>query len=433
MTAGVLDYLRQSLVHAVNLSLGPDTGPVHLNFPFRDPLNPDLDESKPVIDEKSLEQAATVQTRPCESVNSLGRIDSVALERLSSHREGIIVVGTVNPPGGDEFFADAVAMIAEKLGWPVLCDVLNPLRHHAGENRALVASYDAALRDQETAARLRPTAVLQIGTLPTSKVLRTWLSGLDAVSFLCSLRPINTDPLHRIATPIYSDAHSLAEEIQHQSVSKEWTETWADLEARTQEALSARIDAIDTLFEGKVAALLSKHLPIGTPVSLASSMSVRYAEYFWSLGSRAYSVFCNRGANGIDGTISTAMGVAHRAKPAVLLAGDLAFLHDANGMLASGELNGSLTIVLINNQGGGIFEHLPIASMDPPFEKYFATPQAVKPAKLCEAYGVQHQMVSDWDALLDSIAQLPKHGLRVLELVTDRKADRETLREILTI
>jgi 2-succinyl-5-enolpyruvyl-6-hydroxy-3-cyclohexene-1-carboxylate synthase len=429
----MLDYLRQSLVHAVNLSLGPDAGPVHLNFPFRDPLSPELEDPKPVISESSLDRAAAVQLRPCESVHSLGRIDSVLLERLSSHREGVILIGALNPPGGDDLFADTVVMIAEKLGWPVLCDVLNPLRHHVGGNRLLVTSYDAFLRDSETANRIRPTAFLQIGTLPTSKVLRTWLSTLDAVSFLCTLRPINTDPLHGVATPIYSDVHSLAEQIEDQSISKEWIESWADIEVRTRETLSTRVEAVDTLFEGKVSALLSRHLPVGTPVFMASSMSVRYAEYFWAPGSRAYSIFCNRGANGIDGTLGTAMGVAHNAKPAVLLTGDLAFLHDANSMLASGELKGSLTIILINNCGGGIFEHLPIASMDPPFEKYFATPQRVNSAKLCEAYGVEHQNVSDWDGLLKAIRQLPKAGLRVLELFTDRKADRETLRKTLAL
>jgi 2-succinyl-5-enolpyruvyl-6-hydroxy-3-cyclohexene-1-carboxylate synthase len=430
---GMLDYLRQSLVHAVNLSLGPDAGPVHLNFPFRDPLSPELEDPRPVISESSLERAAAIQLRPCESVHSLGRIDSVLLERLSSHREGVILIGALNPPGGDDLFADTVVMIAEKLGWPVLCDVLNPLRHHVGGNRLLVTSYDAFLRDSETANRMRPTAFLQIGTLPTSKVLRAWLSTLDAVSFLCSLRPINTDPLHGVATPIYSDVHSLAEQIEDQSISNEWIESWADIEVRTRETLSTRLEAVDALFEGKVSALLSRHLPVGTPVFMASSMSVRYAEYFWAPGSRAYSIFCNRGANGIDGTLGTAMGVAHNAKPAVLLTGDLAFLHDANSMLASGELKGSLTIILINNCGGGIFEHLPIASMDPPFEKYFATPQRVNSAKLCEAYGVEHQNVSDWDGLLKAIRQLPKAGLRVLELFTDRKADRETLRKTLAL
>ena len=427
----MLSYLRQSLVHAVNLSLGPDSGPVHLNFPFRDPLAPDLDGSKPVLDKTVIEAAATVQTRPCESVHSLGKIDAVALERLGSHQKGVIVVGTVNPAGGDESFADAIAMIADKLGWPVIADVLNPLRHHAGENGALISSYDAFLRQPETADSLKPTAILQIGTLPTSKVLRAWLGSLDAVSFLCTIRPINTDPLHRIATPIFSDAHSLAEQMHHQKVDQKWIEAWAEVENKTLESLNGRLESIDTMFEGKVAWLLSKNLPVATPLFLASSMSVRYAEYFWSAGSRAYSVHCNRGANGIDGTLSTAMGVAHGAKPAVLLTGDLAFLYDSNGLLSVNQLKGSLTVVLVNNNGGGIFEHLPVASMDQPFEQYFATPQQVDVATLCQAHGVAHQIIHDWNRLLDAISQSSESGVRVLEIVTDRKADRDLLRVIL--
>ena len=188
------------------------------------------------------------------------------------------------------------------------------------------------------------------------------------------------------------------------------------------------MEDMDTLFEGKVAWLLSRHLPVATPVFLASSMSVRYAEFFWSAGSRAHSVFCNRGANGIDGTLSTALGVAHRGPPAVLLTGDLAFLHDSNGLLAASQLKGGLTIVVVNNHGGGIFEHLPVARMDPPFETYFATPQAVDLAKLCQAHAIPHQLVGDWDSFVEAISQLPPSGARVFEIQTDRKADCATLR-----
>ena len=427
VSSGMLAYLRQTLVHAVNLSMASDSGPVHLNVPFRDPLHPGTDNLKPVVDTATLEAASTVITRPCEAVFCGGRLDQVALERLSSHRKGIIVVGTENPRGGDEDFSDAVAMIADKLGWPVLADILNPLRNHAGENPALITCYDTFLRNSVHANHFRPTAVLQMGTLPTSKVLRAWLGSLDAVSFLLTSRPFNTDPLHRIAMPLYGDAHELAEHLQHQSVESEWAETWAVLDRDTRSSIDARMEAMDTLFEGKVSWILSRHLPVGTPVFLASSMSVRYAEYFWSAGNRAHSIFCNRGANGIDGTLSSALGVAHRGKPAVLLTGDLAFLHDSNGLLAASQLKGSLTVVIVNNHGGGIFEHLPIAQMDPAFEQYFATPQDVDLAKLCQAHTISHQAVTDWDSLIEAVSVLPQAGLRVLEIQTNRKVDKSAL------
>ena len=134
-------------------------------------------------------------------------------------------------------------------------------------------------------------------------------------------------------------------------------------------------------------------------------------------------MYFNRGANGIDGTLSTALGVAHGNKPSVLLTGDLAFLHDSNGLLLRDKLVGSLTVVLINNNGGGIFEHLPVAKFDPPFEEFFATPQSVNFATLCAAHQVEHIAVRDLAHLSKLVSELPSQGFRVLEITTDRKRD----------
>jgi len=424
----LLGYLRQTLLHAVNRSLGDNPGPVQLNFPFRDPLEPILGQT--VIAGKILEKAATVTTRPCESVATGADFDAVAVERLASHQHGLIIVGSHIPRDGDESFSDAIAVLSQRLGWPVLCDVLNPLRGCAFENPALVAHYDAFLRQAGAVESLNPTAILQVGALPTSKVLRKWLSDLDAVSFLLSDRPVNTDPLHRVATFMHGSAHTLVKQMPHHKVDPEWTAQWMQLENSTAHRLNTKLEAIDTLFEGKAAWLLSNHLPVGTSVFLASSMSVRYAEFFWCAGNRACSVFANRGANGIDGTLGTALGVAHRGRPALLLTGDLAFLHDSNALMAAHQLKGSLTVVLINNAGGGIFEHLPVASMESTFEDYFATPQQVDFATLCQAHSIDYQLVKDWDEFSELIAVLPSEGVRVLELRTDRKADRQQLAEM---
>jgi 2-succinyl-5-enolpyruvyl-6-hydroxy-3-cyclohexene-1-carboxylate synthase len=135
--------------------------------------------------------------------------------------------------------------------------------------------------------------------------------------------------------------------------------------------------------------------------------------------------FFNRGANGIDGSLSTAIGIAHGRPPSVMLTGDLALLHDTNGFLLRKALNGHLTILLINNQGGGIFEMLPIAAFDPPFETYFATPQSVDIPVLCAAYGVDHERIQTWEQLETRLNPLPESGIRVLEVGTDRKADAQ--------
>ena len=151
---------------------------------------------------------------------------------------------------------------------------------------------------------------------------------------------------------------------------------------------------------------------------------MRDLEYVWPAGDRGIRVYFNRGANGIDGTLSTALGIAHgNERPAVLLTGDLALLHDSNGFLLRPKLRGALTIVLINNAGGGIFEHLPVSRFDPPFEEFFATPQQVDFATLCAARGVEHVAVRHWTQFEALVAALPKSGVRVLEIRTDRKRD----------
>lgn len=428
----LLAYLRQTLVHAVGQSLYDHPGPVHLNFPFRDPLVPVAGAS--VIEAAALEAAATVITRPCEYVGTGASLDAVAVERLASHPRGLIVVGDLNPRDGDEAFADSVALLSQKLGWPVLSDVLNPLRGHGGENPALVTHYDALLQaDAVPQLRAQTSAILQIGALPTSKRLRAWLGQLDAVSFLLSDRPVNTDPLHRVATVLRANAHTLAECLPHARVDPDWIADWSAAEAAAAAPIDARLAAMEPLFEGKVAWLLARHIPVRASVFLASSMSVRYAEYFWSVGSRATSIYSNRGANGIDGTLGTALGVAQGGRPAFLLTGDLAFLHDSNALLLQPELQGSLTVLLINNQGGGIFEHLPVAQLQDRFERFFATPQQVDFAQLCQAHGVAYSKVSAWPQLVAAIEAAATPGIRVIELPTDRKADREQLAQLLAL
>jgi 2-succinyl-5-enolpyruvyl-6-hydroxy-3-cyclohexene-1-carboxylate synthase len=166
-------------------------------------------------------------------------------------------------------------------------------------------------------------------------------------------------------------------------------------------------------------------------VVIANSMPIRDAEWFWPPNQRHLRIFCNRGANGIDGTLSTALGIAHRGVPTVLLTGDLALLHDTNGWLNLPRLQGHLTVVLINNQGGGIFEMLPISQFEPPFEDFFATPQTVNWNHLCAAYGVNYERINTWKQLQSRLGFLPSHGVRVLEVFCDRKLSTQIRQALL--
>lgn len=206
-------------------------------------------------------------------------------------------------------------------------------------------------------------------------------------------------------------------------MSRSYLQAWMAAELRVRSRIDQTFELESRIIESKVAWLLSQTLPDETPIFISNSMPVRDVEYFWQPNDRRIQPFFNRGANGIDGTLSTALGVAHGGKPSVLFTGDLALLHDTNGFLIRKYLHGSLTIVLINNNGGGIFGMLPIAQFEPPFEEFFATPQDVDFGDLCKTYGVGHSNITDWKTLIQRLNPLPEQGIQVLEVRCDRAID----------
>lgn len=419
----LLAYLRQTVAHACERTLRPAPGPVHLNAPFRDPLPPVADESA-----RKLEPLLTAEF--------FGHLDavmptvtqSVIWQRPTTAR-GVIVAGpaiTDNPAG----YAAKVRELSAALGWPVLADVLSPVRHHAQAGDGTVAGYDTILRNAALAKELIPRTVLCLGGWPTSKVLRGWLEASGAEILLVAPGAANRDALHGRTRQIVAPVEALAV-AGDRTPDTAYLRRWSELEAATRRALETAVESSHAMFEGRVTGVLAQGLPEETPVFVASSMPVRDAEYFWPATARGVRFYFNRGANGIDGTLSTALGVAHAsARPTVLLTGDLALLHDTNGFLLRPKLRGSLTIVLINNNGGGIFEHLPVAEFEPPFETFFATPQEVDFAKLCAAHGVGYMLVRDMAQLAELVRELPAQGLRVLEVRTDRKLDAATRKRL---
>jgi 2-succinyl-5-enolpyruvyl-6-hydroxy-3-cyclohexene-1-carboxylate synthase len=412
----LLRYLRQTLLQAFDRALGPSAGPVHLNAPFRDPLAPIEDKTAAGLKDHDWEAFFATTVAPPSKGSPASLIPVAA--------RGLIIAGPAQP-GDPRRWSEAVWTLAKHHGWPVLADALNPLRTHASTEATLVTAYDAILRSPALAKKLKPEFIVCVENWPTSKVLRTWIEELNVPAMLLTASAQNRDPLHGRT---WHFRHGIEE------VSLSSSQTFPDRGAEAYEtawrqaetAARGRIDealAGAPEFEGGVVWKLSRHLPAETPLFIANSMPVRDAEYFWPASDRRLRIYVNRGANGIDGTLSTALGVAHGNRPAVLLTGDLSLLHDTNGFLHRPWLRGSLTVVLINNNGGGIFDHLAVAQFDPPFEKFWATPQPVDFAKLCAAYGVTHVAVRDEAHLLELTTTLPESGLRVLEVRTDRKHD----------
>ena len=263
--------------------------------------------------------------------------------------------------------------------------------------------------------------------------MRNWLKDFDVERWVIAERIDNFDPLHgrtiHLAASVEQFVNHL--EIDHRNSPSFYCKQWLELEGITRANIDETLASLEQLYEGKVAWLISQTLPLGTPIFLANSMSVRNAEYFWQPNQKEIIPFFSRGANGIDGTLSTALGIAYQ-DAGVLLTGNLALLHDTNGFLISQKFQGHITIILINNHGGGIFEMLPIADF-PNFEEYFATPQSVDIAKLCHSYNLEYIKITNWQHLIELTVELPTKGIRVLEVICDRHQDAAWLKSNLSL
>ncbi|MGF1514163.1 MAG: 2-succinyl-5-enolpyruvyl-6-hydroxy-3-cyclohexene-1-carboxylic-acid synthase [Elainellaceae cyanobacterium] len=417
--AARLPYLRQVIVQAWGRAHYPTPGPVHLNLPFRTPLSPLSDGA--ALD--PLPASFFIGVAPAVPPQS-----TLALPPDLPPR-GVIIAG-VAAPADPERYCDAIARLSKQTGFPVLAEGLSPVRNWASRQPCLVTTYDSILRSPARAKALTPQAVLQIGPLPTSKVLRQWLSQTDARRWVVASTS-DLDPTHGRTVHLRGEVTQLVlSGAPAEPRAPEYVQRWRDADAQARQRLHAALAQSPPANESAVARLLSRHLPPQTPLIIANSTPVRDVEWFWAAGDREIVPYVNRGANGIDGTLSTALGVAHGQRPSLLLTGDLALLHDTNGFLLQPQFRGHLTIVLINNGGGGIFELLPIAQFDPPFTEFFATPQTVDIALLCQSYGVSYRRVEGREALVAAISTLPDRGIRLLEMKCDRKTSAQWRRSL---
>jgi len=422
-TMPMLRYARQTVRQAWQCALGPAPGPVHLNLPFRDPLPP-IPEAAVAAFRGTFDEAAFF-TVPAEA-RPAAPFPVMASDLPPAGGRGLIVAGPAQPEDAAGY-AEDVAAIAQALRWPVLAEALTPLRNHAAGRPEFITTYDTFLRNRPLADRLRPDQVLVLGNWPTSKVVRDWLAGVDAPTWFVADGSANRDALHGRTLHLRTTVGALRKGLGHAAAgTDDWTAEWEQINERANREIDREVRQPRGWFEGRISRELPALLPKGAALFVANSMPVRDLEYFWPANDGGTAIHFNRGANGIDGTLSTAFGLAHGGRPTVLLTGDLSLLHDTNGFLQTQALRGSLTVLLVNNDGGGIFNHLPIAQFPEHFEKFFGTPQSVDFAALCRAYGVGHEVIKSWTQLGRLLGKLPERGVRVLEIRTDRARDAAT-------
>jgi 2-succinyl-5-enolpyruvyl-6-hydroxy-3-cyclohexene-1-carboxylate synthase len=386
-------------------------GPVHLNVPLREPLV--LDAPLPE------DSTGRADGRPYvwfERVEAGARATAAGREPPSGRMVIVAGGGTPDPAG--------VAATAQRLGIPLLADPLSGARRGG----AAVAHYDLILRDPEFADAHPPQFVFRVGDLPTSKPLRTWLAGLTATA------QIAFDPDAAWHDPGAVVGMRVTGELpapDRLDVDPAYGAAWREADGAVAEAVAGPL-ADAGLSEPLVAALLGRELPPEATLFVASSMPVRDVEGWFPVRDDAPRVLSNRGANGIDGTVSAAYGTAATAAgPVVLLIGDVALAHDVGGLLAARRTGLPLTIVLLNNDGGGIFHFLPVATQRDAFEQHIATPTGLDFATAAALFGCRYEAPRDVKAFRVALAQsLGAAVTTIIEVRTARVANRELHRSL---
>lgn len=426
-------YPRQVARRAYLKANDHKLGPVHINVPLFEPLVPNREEEY-FKQGRSEKPFRLVKHQEIASLGSL----------LYAKRVLILGGPSVTNP-------KAVVDFADRIGAVVIGDPLSNLRQYEG----VISTYDAFLAHYERWVDLRPDVVIQLGQIPVSKRIQQWMATLTDIDYITIsptadvMNPSLTTTIHVMADidtflaeikrgiPLLINTEKKQRAVlqkleklnlltQSDSVVMRPTyeELWRQIESNRREQLD-KVQEEPTLFEGRTIQMLQQYMPDEGQLLVANSMSIRDMDYFWATGRSQAMVYGNRGTNGIDGTVSTALGLSTNGKPTVMVTGDLSFFHDLNG-LAIGKTHGmNLTIILHNNDGGGIFQYLPQKGTDD-FDYLFNTPQGINYSGLATMYGLDYVKVTTNAELEQAMQQyIGAEGIHLIEVPTSKEGSRE--------
>lgn len=431
-------HVRWVAARAAATAAAAPAGPVQVNWPFREPLVP----------EGSLEPdpEAPPHTRVVGGFRILSESDLLDLaERLAVARRPLLVCGPFDRPGG----AAALTDLARSVGAAILADGLANLRTGPHDRSNVVAHGDLALRSERVRAALRPDLVLRFGATPTSKPLLGYLAETAAAQIVVDDGGWN-EPTLLPGTIVQAEPVALASALSAAVGARRgagptgdpgWLAPWRAVDAAAARAIRMTAADLGEPFEGEVFVDLAERLPEGTIVYVGNSMPVRDLDAY--LGSSAASVrwLGNRGASGIDGVVSSALGAAAGGDPVLAVVGDLSFLHDLNAIATAPRDGLRATVVVVDNDGGGIFSFLPQATAERPevglpthFEELFGTPHGVDVLSVARALGAETEELVPGrvgEAVARAVrASLEQPGVRVLRLRSDRTRNVELHRRI---
>jgi 2-succinyl-5-enolpyruvyl-6-hydroxy-3-cyclohexene-1-carboxylate synthase len=416
-TAATTDREAADLAVAAWRAATTDTpGPAHINLPFREPLLSNVASPTP-----------EAIGRPVDDVAA--PLDLSHLTGVVSGRNGIIVAGRSNDPE----FPQACAELAAATGYPIIADPLSGLRHGSHPLDHVLKAGDA-LATAGALDHLTPDLVIRFGPVPTSKATWSWLESHPEVEQLLidvAGRDATSSATSILAVPPKVAAISLAA-IVDETAPLEWTSRWQALDSVVAAAITDTSRTAPFPNEPAVARIVMDNAPAGAYVTVGSSMPIRDVDAFGGITSNPIRVFGNRGTNGIDGIVSAALGTAATGQPAIALVGDVSMFHDLNALGTAAQLDLPLTIVVINNDGGGIFHFLPQRDpdvLDPAtFEKYLGTPHGTDFVATATALGLEASNVDEATELARLISTGDKP--RLIQVRTNRETNVKLHREI---
>jgi 2-succinyl-5-enolpyruvyl-6-hydroxy-3-cyclohexene-1-carboxylate synthase len=349
--------------------------------------------------------------------------------KLSGYKNGIIVCGNI----ADDRFAQAITELSNMLKFPILADPLSQLRSGQHHMENIVETYDTFLRNEDAKVYLKPDAILRFGAMPLSKALTVFLKeNHQAEQFVIDGAGGWRDPSSLSTEMIYCNETIFCEQIvafSETRTSGEFLEKWLAVNNLTKSNIALIKDS-QQLSEGRLFYQLADMLPEGATLFVGNSMPIRDLDSFFHNNNKSIKVIANRGANGIDGTVSTAIGSGLYSQPLYLVLGDLTFFHDLNGLVASKLYGIDVKIIVVNNNGGGIFSFLPQSEHPKHFELLFGTPLNLEFEHAVRMFNGNFARVRDWEHLEELMNHSTEEkGLNVYEVVTNRESNLAEHRE----
>ena len=411
-----LAFIERHIQRAVSTSKTSPMGPVHINVPFREPLLLDMEQTLPTMNMQVPEIGKLVPSE--EFIVWYKNV-------LQEEEKGLFIVGdSLQTTEGFWEFAKMVQ-------WPVLVDTLSNLRTSIPADclDLCIDQYDAILKNEAFQKVAVPNVVIRFGAQPVSKPLMLYLKACEPNIFVVvDESPLFRDSLHITTHHVQVDPESLWIKIMQKS-SSTYTNYWSQANHIATNHVNSYIQ--NELDEGALAGTLFETLPDKSYLFASSSMPIRDLDTFFNKTTKDIRLYANRGTNGIDGVVSTALGTqVVLNRPGFLLIGDLAFLHDMNGLVVSRFHRFDMTIVIMNNDGGGIFSYLPQSTETNYFEHLFGTPTGLEFSHIADMYNAQYNAVHTKEDFKEALAEEKSKEIRIIEVFTNRQVNIETHRRL---